>query len=54
MSQLHVGNQHKIGPTGVHSFLLEIHTLHFNILQAQYAETLFEQVCGGAADVDNI
>ena len=46
MSQLRVGNQHKMGPTGVHSLLLEMHTLHFNILQAQYAEALFEQVCG--------
>jgi hypothetical protein len=46
MSQLHVGNQHKMGPTGVHSLLLEMHTLHFNILQAQYAEALFEQVRG--------
>jgi hypothetical protein len=54
MSQLRVGNQHKMGPTGVRSLLLEMHTLHFNILQAQYAEALFEQVRGRAADVDNI
>ena len=54
MSQLRVGNQHKMGPTGVHSLLLEMHTLHFNILQAQYAEALFEQVCGWAADAENV
>ena len=44
MSQLRVGNQHKMGPTGVRSQLFEMHTLHFNILQAQYVEALFEQV----------
>jgi hypothetical protein len=54
MSQLRVGNQHKMGPTGVRSLLLEMHTLHFNILQAQYAEALFEQVRGRAADAENV
>jgi hypothetical protein len=45
ISQLRVGNQHKMGPTGVRSQLFEMHTLRFNILQAQYVEALFEQVC---------
>jgi len=44
ISQLRVGNQHKMGPTGVRSLLLEMHTMRFNILQAQYMEALFEQV----------
>ena len=44
ISQLQVGNQHKMGPSGVCSLLYEMHTLHFNILQAQYAESIFELV----------
>lgn len=32
-----------MGPTGVRSLLFEMHTLRFNILQAQYLEALFEQ-----------
>jgi hypothetical protein len=44
ISQLRVGNWHKMGPTGVRSLLLEMHTMRFNILQAQYMEALFEQV----------
>jgi hypothetical protein len=44
ISQLRVGNQHKMGPTGVRSLLLEMHTMRFNILQVQYMEALFEQV----------
>ena len=46
VSQLRVGNQHKMGPTGSHSLLLEMHTLHFNRLQAQYLEAVFKQICG--------
>lgn len=42
MSQLRVGNQHKMGPTGVRSLLIEMHTLRFNTLQAQYCEAVFE------------
>ena len=53
ISQLRVGNQHKMGPTGVRSLLLEMHTMRFNILQVQYMEALFEQVRGQqTADVD--
>ncbi|KAF8057791.1 hypothetical protein FPV67DRAFT_1786257 [Lyophyllum atratum] len=44
MSQLRVGNQHKMGPSGVRSLLLESHTLRFNVLQAQYLESVFELV----------
>lgn len=46
ITQLRVGNQHKMGPSGVRSLLLELHTLHFNTLQAQYLEAVFEVVCG--------
>lgn len=46
VSQLRVGNQHKMGPTGSRSLLLEMHTLRFNRLQAQYLEAVFEQICG--------
>ncbi|KAJ7588232.1 hypothetical protein C8J56DRAFT_1080162 [Mycena floridula] len=53
MSQLRVGNQHKMGPSGVHSLLLETHTLRFNILQAQYAEAVFEQVRGCDSNVSS-
>jgi hypothetical protein len=44
--QLRVGNQHKIGPTGSCSLLLEVHILRFNRLQAQYLEAVFEQIHG--------
>ncbi|KAJ7511076.1 hypothetical protein B0H11DRAFT_2386613 [Mycena galericulata] len=40
---LRVGNQDKMGPSGVHSLLSENHTLRFSILQAQYLEAAFEQ-----------
>ncbi|KAJ7148561.1 hypothetical protein C8R43DRAFT_521445 [Mycena crocata] len=46
MNQLRVGNQHKMGPSGVRSLLLESHTLRFSILQAQYLEAVFEMVRG--------
>jgi hypothetical protein len=35
-----------MGLTGVHSLLLEMHTMCFNTLQVQYMEALFEQVQG--------
>jgi len=50
--QLRVANQHKMGPTGVRSLLLELHTLRFNTLQVQYLEAIFEFICsqdGGLA-----
>jgi hypothetical protein len=34
-----------MGPTGIRSLLLELHTSHFNILQVQYLEAVFESVC---------
>jgi len=46
VSQLRVGNQHKMGPTGSHSLLLEMHTCVSNRLQAQYLEAVFEQIRG--------
>ncbi|KAJ7667374.1 hypothetical protein B0H17DRAFT_1142779 [Mycena rosella] len=44
MNPLRVGNQHKMGPSGVRSLLLESHTLRFNTLQAQYLEAVIEMV----------
>jgi len=41
-TQLRVGNQHKMGPSGVRSLLSEMHTLKFNIWLAQYAEAVLE------------
>ncbi|KZT32687.1 hypothetical protein SISSUDRAFT_1133021 [Sistotremastrum suecicum HHB10207 ss-3] len=41
MTQLRVGNQHKMGPSGVRSLLFEMHTLRFNRIQLQYLESLF-------------
>jgi len=46
ITQLRVANQHKMGPNGVHSLLLELHTLRFSTLQAQYLEAVFEVVAG--------
>lgn len=46
ITQLRVGNQHKMGPSGVHSLLCEMHTLHFSTLLAQYSEAIFELVRG--------
>jgi hypothetical protein len=46
ISQLRVGNQHKMGPSGVRSLLLEMHTRQFNILHAQYLEAAYELVRG--------
>lgn len=50
ISQLRVGNQHKMGPQGVHSLLLEMHTLRFSRFQAQYLETIFELYQGQQSD----
>ena len=46
ITQLRVGNQHKMGPSGVHSLLCEMHTLRFSTLLAQYCEAIFELVRG--------
>ena len=35
-----------MGPSGVHSLLLELHTRRFNVLQAQYLEAVYELVRG--------
>ncbi|KAJ7468909.1 hypothetical protein B0H11DRAFT_2284053 [Mycena galericulata] len=51
MNQLRVGNQHKMGPNGVRSLLLESHTLRFAILQNQYLEAVFEMVRGRQIDL---
>ena len=42
MTQLRVGNQHKMGPRGVWSLLVEMHTMRFNTLQLQYLEAAFD------------
>jgi len=42
ITQLRVGNQHKMGPSGVRSLLLEMHILKFNIRLAQYTEAVFQ------------
>ncbi|KAJ3505980.1 hypothetical protein NLJ89_g7126 [Agrocybe chaxingu] len=44
--KLRVSNQHKMGPNGVHALLVEMHTLRFSTLQAQYLESAFEVVSG--------
>jgi hypothetical protein len=46
ISQLRVGNQHKMGPSGVRSLLLEMHTRKFNILHIQYLEAIYELARG--------
>ena len=51
VTQLRVGNQHKMGPSGVQSLLLELHTLRFNTLQVQYLEAIFEIICGHESSV---
>ena len=53
LAQLRVGNQHKMGPSGVRSLLLELHTHRFNVLQAQYVEAVFEVVRGRQEMVDS-
>lgn len=52
LAQLRVGNQHKMGPSGVRSLLFETHTHRFNVIQAQYAEAAFEVVRGRQEMVD--
>ncbi|KAJ6536482.1 hypothetical protein DFH09DRAFT_1091442 [Mycena vulgaris] len=42
LTLLRGANQHKMGPTGVRSVLLEMQTLRFNTLQLQYLESIFE------------
>ncbi len=44
VSTLHVGNQHKMGPSGVRSLLFEMHTRRFNVIQLQYLESIFERL----------
>jgi len=46
MSLLRVGNQHKMGPSGVRALLYETHTLRFNVRLNQYGEAIFELVQG--------
>lgn len=43
---LRVGNQHKMGPSGVRSLLFEEHTQKFNTLCTQYLEAIYEVVRG--------
>ena len=54
MSVLRVGNQHKMGPSGVHTLLYETYTLRYNALLNQYLEAIFErtrrlEVCDSGA-----
>ena len=44
MVHLHACNQHKMGPSGVHVLLFELHTTWFNTLWLQYLEAIFECV----------
>ncbi|KAK0232270.1 hypothetical protein EDD85DRAFT_970646, partial [Armillaria nabsnona] len=44
VSTLRVGNQHKMGPSGVRSLLFEMHTHRFNVIQLQYLESIFERL----------
>lgn len=46
ISQLRVGNQHKMGPSGVRALLLEMHTKNFNTRQLQYLEAVYELTRG--------
>jgi len=50
---LRVANQHKMGPNGIWSLLLEMHTLRFSTLQAQYLEAVFEVVCSYESEATN-
>ncbi|KAF8074039.1 hypothetical protein FPV67DRAFT_1650749 [Lyophyllum atratum] len=43
-----------MGPNGVRSLLLEMHTLRFSVLQAQYLEAVFELVRGRQDHSDQI
>jgi hypothetical protein len=42
MAQLSVGNKHEMGPSDVHSLLVEMHTLHYNRLHLQHLEAIHE------------
>ena len=44
MGVLRVGNQHKMGLSGVHALLVELHTTRFSKLQVQYLKAIFEVV----------
>ncbi|KAK7016160.1 hypothetical protein R3P38DRAFT_2786521 [Favolaschia claudopus] len=44
VSILRIGNQHKMGPSGVRALLCENHTLRFSTIQAQYLEAAFQLV----------
>ena len=46
ISQLCVGNQHKMGPSGAWSLLFEMHTHCFNTIQLQYLKALFKHIRG--------
>ncbi|KAJ7664028.1 hypothetical protein DFH06DRAFT_944440, partial [Mycena polygramma] len=46
IAMLRVGNQHKMGPSGVRAMLYEMHTRRHNTLLLQYLESLFEQQRG--------
>ncbi|KAJ7479110.1 hypothetical protein FB451DRAFT_1172230 [Mycena latifolia] len=46
LTMLRSGNQHKMGPSGVHAMLYEMHTLRYNTLLLQYLESAFEQQRG--------
>ncbi|KAH9478811.1 Werner Syndrome-like exonuclease [Psilocybe cubensis] len=46
LRQLRVCNQHKMGPSGYRSMLLENHTFKFSQIQNQYLEAVFEMVRG--------
>ncbi len=41
---LRVGNQHKMGPTGVQSLLFEAHTQRYNRILLQYLEMIYERL----------
>lgn len=46
VNQLRVGNQHKMGPSGIRSLLFEEHTRKFNTIHLQYLEAIYEAVRG--------
>ncbi len=46
INTLHVGNQHKMGSSGVQSLLFEMHTCQFSTIQLQYLKSVFEQLQG--------
>jgi hypothetical protein len=46
---LRVGNQRKMGPSGVRAMLYEMQTLRYNTLLLQYLESSFERVRGSEA-----